>query len=72
MDLEAVLHTNELPRRDAITLDIDHRQNGIGSASCGPGVLPKYDLLAETFHFVIRMCAYAADAISPAFLGRLD
>ncbi|MGH7214037.1 MAG: glycoside hydrolase family 2 TIM barrel-domain containing protein, partial [Tepidisphaeraceae bacterium] len=60
-DLEAARHTHELRRRDFITLNLDHRQNGLGSASCGPGVLPQYELRPEEFRFAVRLRPCARD-----------
>jgi beta-galactosidase len=37
-------HTSELRPRDRVWVNLDLAQNGIGSASCGPGVLPQYRL----------------------------
>jgi beta-galactosidase len=45
--LAAALHTSELVAGDRIWLNLDIAQNGIGSASCGPGVLPQYRLEPE-------------------------
>ena len=52
-DLTVAKHTYELPARDEITVNLDYRQNGIGTASCGPGVLPQYQLKAEKFDFKV-------------------
>lgn len=41
-DLERAMHTCDLVRRRDITLSVDDRQCGLGSASCGPGPLPQY------------------------------
>ena len=70
MDLENARHTYELPDRREITLNLDYRQTGLGSASCGPGVLPQYILKPEEFRFAIRLRPYSADAICPLVLGR--
>jgi beta-galactosidase len=43
-DLDAARHTSELVPGDRIWLNLDARQHGMGSASCGPGVLPAYRL----------------------------
>lgn len=64
MDLEKARHTYELDPRDEITLNLDYRQNGLGSASCGPGVLPEYQLHPEEFNFTIRLRPVSADGIS--------
>jgi beta-galactosidase len=43
-DLAAAEHTVDLAADGRLHLTIDHRQHGIGTASCGPGVLPAYRL----------------------------
>ena len=45
--LDAARHTTDLVADDRIHLNLDHAQHGIGSASCGPGVLAAYQLLAQ-------------------------
>ena len=50
-DLDQAQHTYELMPRPTITLHLDYRQNGLGSGSCGPGVMPAYQLHAEPFAF---------------------
>lgn len=50
-DLTAARRTYELHRQDEITVNIDYAQCGLGNASCGPGVLPPYMLLAEPCSF---------------------
>ena len=50
-DLDAARHTTDLVARDAVYLNVDVAQNGLGTASCGPGVLPQYDLLARPVSF---------------------
>ena len=44
-DLERATHTYDLVRRDAVVLNLDLAQGGLGNGSCGPGVLPQYMLL---------------------------
>ncbi len=45
-DLAAARHPYDLRPRDRIFVNLDLAQNGLGSASCGPGVLPQYELPA--------------------------
>ena len=54
-DLTDAKHTYDLPIRKEITVNLDYRQNGIGTASCGPGVLPQHHLKAEKFDFKVTM-----------------
>ena len=57
-DLAAAAHTHELTPRKEITLCIDHRQRGLGGASCGPDVLRQYVVSAQpvSFSFGIMPC----------------
>jgi beta-galactosidase/evolved beta-galactosidase subunit alpha len=60
MDFEDAKHPHELVRRPFITLNLDHAQTGIGSASCGPGVLDAYQLRPGAFDFAMRFKPLAA------------
>ncbi|MBB4931087.1 beta-galactosidase [Lipingzhangella halophila] len=42
--LDSARHPHDLTPEDRIHLHLDLAHNGIGSASCGPGVLPQYEL----------------------------
>lgn len=68
-DLEKARHLHELGERDTITLNLDYRQNGLGSNSCGPAQLPAYALKPEPFQFQIRLKPFHAEAIRPVTLG---
>ena len=70
MDLENARHTCELVPRPEITLNLDYRQNGLGTASCGPGPWAQYLLRPEEFRFAVRLCPFSRDAGSPALLAR--
>jgi beta-galactosidase/evolved beta-galactosidase subunit alpha len=50
-DLDQAQHTYDLTPRSTITLHLDLQQNGVGSASCGPGVMEAYQLKARPFTF---------------------
>lgn len=54
--LQAARHTTDLVPGDNVWLNIDHAVNGIGTASCGEGVLPEHKLhVSETeFSVVLR------------------
>ncbi len=43
-DLDRARHTVDLVARDRVYLNLDLAQNGLGTAACGPGVLPQYQL----------------------------
>jgi len=50
-DFEKAKHTNELRPRDYLTVNLDYKQNGLGTACCGPGPLDPYLLKTEAFAF---------------------
>ncbi len=41
-DLDSAYHTYELKPRAEVLLNLDYRQCGLGTLSCGPGTLEKY------------------------------
>lgn len=49
-------HINELERNGRITVHLDAEQAGVGTATCGPGVLPQYRVKPEKkdFSFTFR------------------
>ena len=67
-DLERAKHTVDLPKREQVFLKLDHQHHGLGSNSCGPGVLPQYELLPEEFSFRLRLKAFARSEIAPTEL----
>ncbi len=71
MDFENAKHTYDLVKRPFISLNLDHRQTGIGTASCGPGVLEHYRLKPEPFEFAVRFKPYTVDAGSPGELAKV-
>jgi beta-galactosidase len=50
-------HPVDLVPGDRVFINLDHAQNGVGSASCGPGVLPGYRLPAAAASFSILLGA---------------
>ncbi|WP_240929335.1 glycoside hydrolase family 2 TIM barrel-domain containing protein [Streptomyces coryli] len=55
-DLDAARHPTDLVERDALYVNLDHAQHGLGSASCGPGPLAEHRLTPaeSTFTLVFR------------------
>ncbi|MET8287499.1 glycoside hydrolase family 2 TIM barrel-domain containing protein [Streptomyces sp. NPDC005132] len=49
--LDAAGHLTDLSAGDTVWVNLDHGQQGIGSQSCGPGVLPPYRLPAAPAEF---------------------
>jgi beta-galactosidase/evolved beta-galactosidase subunit alpha len=69
-EYEAARHTIDLVPRDHVVLILDHRQNGLGSASCGPGVLPAYRLVPEEFGFSVLFRFVRGSGESPFSIAR--
>ncbi|CAN5573630.1 beta-galactosidase subunit alpha [soil metagenome] len=69
LDFDAARHTYDLKKRPFITLNLDHKVNGIGTASCGPGILPTHELKPQPFDFTLRLLPYTKDAGSPGELA---
>lgn len=46
-DLEKAAHPFELTPREEVILSLDACHSGLGNASCGPGVLPEYEVKPE-------------------------
>ena len=58
-------HDYELvPRRETV-VNIDYRQTGIGSQSCGPELDPKYRLSDTEFRFTVRLLPARRNDIDP-------
>jgi beta-galactosidase/beta-glucuronidase len=55
MDFENARHTCELVPRDEIILNLDHKQHGLGSHSCGPLPWEQYWLRNEEFRFSVLL-----------------
>lgn len=54
-ELTQKAHNYELEESPYTVLCVDYRQSGIGSNSCGPGLLEKYQLNEEEFCFQVRL-----------------
>lgn len=58
-DLEKAKHTVDLEKRDYIVLHLDHKQNGLGSNSCGQDQLQKYRCTFEDFSLKMKLSVYS-------------
>lgn len=56
--LKKALHPNELIRENFYTFNIDLKQSGIGTATCGPGILDRYLVKNENYHFTVHLRAF--------------
>lgn len=57
-DLELAKHTCDLVKRDYLVLNIDYKQNGVGTNSCGQRQLDKYQCKFEAFELAFKLTAY--------------
>lgn len=66
-DFEQAAHTHELTRRPEVTVHLDHAQCGLGSASCGPGVLDTYWItpILQRFRMRLRVMGPGDDPFLP-------
>ena len=71
-NLCAAKHTPDLEKRDYVTLNLDYAQSGLGSASCGPGRLPQYDLMPEPVSFTVRLKAIAGGRDEATSVARIS
>ena len=70
-DLESATHIHELPRRDTITLNLDHQQMGVGGDDgWGARPHPEYTLASRPYEHRFRLRAYEPTMGSPDELAR--
>ncbi|MEU4702593.1 glycoside hydrolase family 2 TIM barrel-domain containing protein [Nonomuraea dietziae] len=56
-ELAAAGHLTDLRKGERVHVHLDHAQHGVGTAACGPGVLPRYELRAGEARFAFRFTA---------------
>ncbi|MET9221556.1 glycoside hydrolase family 2 TIM barrel-domain containing protein [Streptomyces sp. NPDC003300] len=73
-ELDRATHTHELTRSEVLWVHLDHALHGMGSAACGPDVLPRHQLRAApaAFAFTFMSLPAAADPEEPADLPLLE
>lgn len=54
-ELNAARHPYDLPGPGRVHLNVDHRQRGLGTASCGPDTLPEYTIPPGAYGFSFLM-----------------
>ncbi len=69
-DLDRCKHPHELTKLAETILHLDYAQSGLGSASCGPGRLEKYQLKAGEVLFSLRLRPFDINTESPAALAK--
>jgi Beta-galactosidase/beta-glucuronidase len=52
---------NQLVESDYLTVNVDYKQAGIGTATCGPGVLDQYLLKNQIYEYSIRIRPFNLD-----------
>ncbi len=67
-DIAAAAHDDELTARPETVVNVDFRQNGVGSASCGPDTPEKYRFRGGNFAFSFRLRPYFAEDTDPELL----
>jgi beta-galactosidase/evolved beta-galactosidase subunit alpha len=70
-DLEGARHTNELEARDRVYVNLDYRQCGIGTGSCGPDTYPPYRIQPAAFGFSLGLRGLAVDQDDPGTTARM-
>ena len=53
MDMTTARHLNELDEADFVTVNTDALVTGLGTATCGPGILPQYVAKAGLYKFSV-------------------
>jgi beta-galactosidase/beta-glucuronidase len=68
--LTRATHADEIVPARGVVLHLDLAHHGLGSASCGPGPLPRYRLTTTRFRFAVGLRPVAASPPDPAVLAR--
>jgi len=69
-NLTLAKHTYDLVKSNETIVNIDYRQSGLGSASCGPDTLEEYRLMAEEVRFAFIIKPFERNAGSEMNLSR--
>ncbi len=69
-DLTDAKHTNELKKRKEVYLNIFAEERGVGNASCGPEILSKYMVKAETVTFGFTIMPFKGSGEKPNEMAR--
>ncbi len=54
------LHAGELEKEEGVFVNLDCRQRGLGTATCGPDVRPEYEIRPGRYRFVLLFTALEA------------
>ncbi|KGM45967.1 beta-galactosidase subunit alpha [Neobacillus niacini] len=69
-NMDQAQHTYDLIKQDFITLNLDHQQHGLGSASCGPDVTEPYRLKHQEFQFAVQFMPFSIDENSQVEISK--
>ncbi|MCF8374348.1 MAG: DUF4981 domain-containing protein [Bacteroidales bacterium] len=70
--LDTAKHVNELVTEDFTWLNIDYKQNGLGTATCGPGYRDEYILKAKPMSFNFLITPQFTSGLNPFELALVD
>ena len=59
-DLQAASHTTDLTPRAEVFVNLDVRQRGLGTASCGPDTLDRYLVAPGSYYLSFEIRPFAA------------
>lgn len=65
-------HTNELNRLNETVLNLDYLVSGVGTGSCGPSTLEKYQIQAQNYSFEFTITPYYEAEVMPDVLYRYN
>jgi beta-galactosidase len=65
-DLDRARHTADLRPRDHVYLHLDLAHQGLGTASCGPGVLPQHRLPVAPAEFTLALQPLISSGVPPS------
>jgi len=71
-EIETARRINQLDMAEYFTLNVDHLQAPIGTATCGPGVLEKYVIGNQEYDYSIRIRPYNRKKTNPNVLYSQD
>ena len=71
-DLENAKHIIDLQKRDYIVFNVDYKQNGLGSNSCGQSQLEKYRCKFEEFELSFKLSVFNNKEVLDKNIARED
>ena len=62
--LEAAKHPHEIEESETICLNLDWKQQGVGSSSCGPALPEKYQIPVKPFRFGMKFRGFRPNELN--------